>query len=244
MKFSKIAIISTGAILLSCSNDEEGPAAIPDQVPDFEEAVFSAPTDIGNPFYGPDAGQIYVYEGGEAGMPPEEEIRIERRAETRTVMGIDCIIHHDIVFKDAILIEDTDDWLAEDDSGNLWYFGEAVKNYDDEGNFQDDEGSWEAGVDGAVPGYWFPANPEVGDTYYQEFLEGEAEDQAEVLEVGVTVTIAMGTYEDCIVTKDYTLLEPGVYEKKYYAPGIGFIKEEKFEDDALIETLELVEIIE
>lgn len=244
MKFSKLAVISTGAILLSCSNDEEGPPAIPDQVPDFEEAEFSAPTQIGNPFYGPGAGQIYVYEGGEAGMPVEEEIRIERRAETRTILGIDCIIHHDLVYKDAILIEDTDDWLAEDDSGNLWYFGEAVKNYDDEGNYLDDEGSWEAGEDGAVPGYWFPANPEAGDMYYQEFLEGEAEDQAEVLEVGVTVTIALGTFEDCVVTKDFTLLEPGVYEKKYYAPGIGFIKEEKFEDDALVETLELVGIIE
>jgi hypothetical protein len=159
-------------------------------------------------------------------------------------MGITCIIHHDVVYQDGVLIEDTDDWLGQDDSGNLWYFGEAVKNYDDEGNFLDNEGAWEAGVDGALPGYWMPANPEVGDSYYQEYLEGKAEDQAEVLEVGVSVTIGLGTYQNCLVTRDFTLLEPGVYEKKYYAPGIGFIKEEKYEDDTLVEELELFEILE
>jgi hypothetical protein len=69
MKFSKLEIISNRLILQSCSNDEEGPA-IPGQVPDFEEAEISVPTEIGNPFYDPGASQNYVYKGGEAGMPP------------------------------------------------------------------------------------------------------------------------------------------------------------------------------
>jgi hypothetical protein len=158
------------------------------------------------------------------------------------VNGITCIIHNDIVYLEGIVIEDTDDWLAQDDAGNLWYMGEFVENYHDDGSFADNEGSWEAGVDDALPGYWMAANPQPGESYMQEYLQGEAEDYAEV--VGFeSVTIVLGTYDNCLVTRDINPFEPDVYELKYYASGIGFIKEEKFDDGVLEEVVELVEII-
>ncbi len=62
--------------------------------------------------------------------------------------------------------------------GNVWYLGEFATNYeyDDNGNLirTNTGGSWEAGVDGALPGIIMQANPEVGDQYYQEFFLGEA----------------------------------------------------------------------
>jgi hypothetical protein len=80
--------------------------------------------------------------------------------------------------------------------------------------------------------------------YHQEYYAGEAEDEAEVVSVDETVTTTMGTFTNCLVTKDFTRFEANVIEYKYYAPNIGLIKEEKFEEGELVEVLELVEIIE
>ncbi len=234
-------------MLLSCNDDDDAPIIeqqLPEDLPDIEEAVFTNSTTITNPYYGPPSGTTYIYTAGEVGEEPEEEIRIDRRTATKVVMGVTCIIQHDVVLLDGIIIEDTDDWLAQDDDGNIWYFGEAVLNYDEEGNFLDSDGAWEAGVDGALPGYWLPINPTVGQTYYQEFYEDEAEDQAEVISINETVTIGLGTYNNCLVTKDINPFENGVYELKYYAPGIGLILEEQYENEVLVEVGELVEIVE
>lgn len=236
-------------LCVNCSSDDNGNGSdnggsLPDNLPDIEAAVFTNPTTITNTYYGPPAGQTYIYEGGEVGLEPEEEIVLERGTSTKLVRGVTCIVQIDKVYLDGILIEDTDDWLAQDDDGNIWYFGEESLNYDDEGNYLDNDGSWEAGVDDAWPGYWLPANPMVGMEYYQEYYEDEAEDEGEVVAVGQTVEIGLGTYTDCLKTMDFTDLEPDEYEYKYYAPGIGLIKEEKYEDGELTEIVELVEIIE
>lgn len=247
MKVSMIYRFLLILLVLGCNDDDDNPnieQQLPEGLPDVEQAVFTNPTNITNLYYGPPAGTTYIYIAGEVGEDPEEEIRIDRRTTTKVVMGVTCIIQHDVVSIDGIIIEDTDDWLAQDDEGNIWYFGEDSKNYDDEGNFLDSEGSWEAGVDGALPGYWLPIDPTVGQSYYQEFYEDEAEDQAEVISIDETVTIELGTYEDCLVTKDINPFEMGVYELKYYAPGIGLILEEKYENDILVETVELVEIVD
>ena len=236
--------------LLACSSDDSPvpvqpptPIITPAPLPDIGTATFSNPTGITNLYYGPAQGQVLIYEAGEVGEEPEEEIRIERLTDTYEVMGITAIIQNDVVTIDDIVIEDTDDWLAQDDDGNLWYLGELSRNYEDDGTFIDNEGSWEAGVDGALPGYWLPANTQAGSAYMQEYLEGEAEDYASV-EGFETVTIELGTYEDCLVTKDINPFEPDVYELKFYAPGLGMIKEEKYESEELVELVVLVEIID
>jgi len=246
MKSTCFLIILIFFSLTGCKKDDSsGILSIPDEVPLLSESTFSNPTVITNPFYGPPANKTYIYAAGETGMPPNEAIRIERRVTTKLVLDITCIIHHDLVFtNDNTLIEDTDDWLAHDDAGNLWYMGEFVKNYDDNGDFLDNDGSWKAGVNDALPGYWLPGNPVVGMVYYQEYEVGEAEDQAKILEIDATVTIALGTYTACLVTEDINPFEPEIIELKYYAPGIGFIKEEKFEDGELVEYVELIEIID
>jgi len=234
-------------ILSGCKKEnknEDPEPQLPNDLPRLENAVFSNPTVITNPYYGPDGSKSYIYEGGEVGQSPNEKITIERKTATKVINGVTCIIHHDLVKKNDVIIEDTDDWIAQDDAGNLWYFGETVKNYDDNGIFSDNDGSWETGVDEALPGYWMPANPVLGQKYYQEYYADEAEDQAEVIAVGQTITIGMGTYQNCIITKDFTRFETNIYEKKYYAPGVGFIKEEKFENNVLIEVLELKSIIQ
>ena len=230
-------------IFFNCDNGSEEIS-----LPEFDENNFSDPTNITNPYYGPGEGYIYEYEAydiedGEINDEPSEVILIERKTETKDILGVQSIIQRDYVTEDGVVREDTDDWIAQDDEGNLWYMGEDSKSYDEEGNYINNDGSWEAGIDDALPGYWLPANPVVGQRYYQEFYEGEAEDWAEVIAIDEMVVLEMGTYENVLVTKDVNPFEQGVYELKYYAPGTGFIKEEKYEDGLLVELVYLAGII-
>ena len=139
---------------------------------------------------------------------------------TRTILGVTTIVVRDIVKLNGSVIEDTLDWFAQDRSGNVWYFGENVVDYED-GLAISLAGSWEAGVEGAKPGIIMFAQPLVGKFYRQELFLGEAEDAAEVLALNETVTVSADTYTRCLKTEDFSPLNPDVTEIKYYAPGIG-----------------------
>jgi hypothetical protein len=134
-------------------------------------------------------------------------------------------------------VEDTRDYLAQDNDGNVWYFGEDVDNYE-AGVIADHDGSWLAGVDGAKPGYWMKANPKVGDFYKQEFYAGEAEDEAKVLSVTEKVKIGLGNYKDCLKIQDIVPGDP-VVEYKYYCKQVGgLVLEVKPAEEERIELVE------
>jgi hypothetical protein len=111
-----------------------------------------------------------------------------------------------------------------DKLGNVWYFGEDSKQIEN-GVVVGTEGSWEAGVDGAKPGIIMLAEPKVGTKYQQEFAPGVAEDMAKVLSLSETVEVPYGRFEGCLKTAEWTPLEPGAREFKYYAPGTGQVLE-------------------
>jgi hypothetical protein len=144
--------------------------------PELDPASFVATID--NPFapFAPGARWVYEKESDE-GL---ERIEVEVLDETKTILGIVATVVRDQEFLDGELIEDTRDWLAQDEDGNVWYLGELSYSVED-GVIVGLEGSWQAGVDGAKPGLWMKADPQVGDVYRQEFLLGEAGDYAEVL---------------------------------------------------------------
>ena len=127
---------------------------------------------------------------------------------------------HDVVTEDGELVEDTYDWYAQDTDGNVWYLGEDTKEYVD-GKFAGTAGAWEAGVDGAEAGMVMPAHPEVGKAYRQEYYEGEAEDEGEILSLDERAEVPYGSFTDVLMTKDSTPLEPDILEHKFYAKGIG-----------------------
>ena len=116
---------------------------------------------------------------------------------------------------------------AQDDDGNVWYFGEDTKELDpDTGKVLSTEGSWKAGVHGAEPGIIMEAHPRVGDRYQQEVAPGVAEDMAQVLsppKKRTCVRYRCFEVEDVLLTKEWSPLEPRVVEQKYYAEGVGFI---------------------
>jgi hypothetical protein len=137
------------------------------------------------------------------------------------------------------VIEDTDDYFAQDVAGNVWYFGEISQSFDDNGDLENLDGSWKAGVELARPGIVMKAVPAVGDFYRQEFFLGEAEDMAEVTSASGTEAVpgaaCAGT---CLVTNEFTPIEPDASEDKYYAPGIGLILEVDSETGDRVELID------
>ncbi len=194
-------------------------------------------TIIDNPYLPLTPGTTFVYEGRSDGEL--EHIEVTVTGETRRILGVECVVVRDTVSVDGEVIEDTYDWYAQDVAGAVWYFGEDSRTYEN-GELVSTEGSWEAGVDGAQPGIVMLADPQVGDTYRQEYYAGVAEDMGEVLSLTESVTVPYGSYEDVLQTRDWTPLEPGVVEHKYYARGVGFVLEVMAEGgEARIELIDL-----
>jgi hypothetical protein len=207
--------------------------------PNFAAAAFSAATTLTHAFapFAADTTEIYFGAGDEG----DETILVERLPGTRVVAGVTCVRVRDRVFRDGLLIEDTEDWYAQDDAGNVWYMGEQVDNheYDDDGNLvaTDHDGSWEAGIDTAgtgttaQPGYYLPADPQRGDSYHQEFYPGEATDMGNVLATDVEIELADGrVFTGCVQTLDWNPLDPDGVEFKFFAPGLGLVFEDVLHD--------------
>ncbi|MFG0330388.1 MAG: hypothetical protein ACF8PN_10875 [Phycisphaerales bacterium] len=195
--------------------------------PDIDPDNFLSPAEIAanpNPFWPLVPGTVYLYRG-ETDEGVEHNV-VHVTNDTREIMGIECVVVHDVVFLNGEKIEDTGDWYSQDKDGNVWYFGELTFEYED-GEIIGIEGSWETGVDGAKPGIVMQANPVVGQAYRQEFDLGNVEDAAQVLSLDESVSVPYGDFEDCLMTGEFTPIEPEVYENKFYAKGIGFLVEVK-----------------
>ena len=199
-----------------------------DYAPELDPADFVAVVD--NPYLPFLPGSRWTYEETN-GDGETEDIEIVVQDETREIAGITATVVRDTVTLGGVLVEDTYDWYAQDTEGNVWYLGEDVDNYDDQGELVDHEGSFEHGVDGAIGGIVMLADPEVGDAYRQEYFPGEAEDLGEVVRTGETVSVPFGDFEDVLVTRDWNPLEPEVIEEKWYAPGVGLVREVKVAGD-------------
>jgi len=235
-----VMVIAMNAMLSGCSEDSSCPTC-PTNPADMPYEVSISPADFidsnitGNTFFPINAGQTYIYEGeNEEGIP----VRVEEKYtdQTRSIMGITCVVVEFREYEDGELIEETFDWYAQDIDGNVWYFGEDVMDYEG-GEPVGTSGSWEAGVDGALPGIIMPANPIEGFWYRQEHYEGEAEDVAQVLSLNETVTVAYGTFSNCLQTAEWTPLEPGIVAHKYYAPGVGMVRDVTVQDSSGFENL-------
>ncbi len=225
-------LLATSFLLLTACKKETPRYIDNSYKPEVNAAKFANSITITNPYFPVTAGKKYIYEGQtHDGL---EKIEEQRLTTTKTILGITCIIVNFKAFLNGTLIEEAWDWYAQDNEGNVWYFGEDVNNFNTDGSLKDHAGSWEAGVDGAQPGTIMPANPKTGFAYREEYYFNHAEDRAEITGTGLTVTIPLGTYTNCIKTKNWTELEPDLNETKFYAPGIGLIKEVNVTDNTEI----------
>jgi|SRR5262245_8390642 len=177
-----------------------------------------------NPYFPLTPGTVSVYRGSEDGEHFRERVTITHR--TKTILGVRTTVVLDVLRRaDGTLAERTEDWYAADHRGNVWYFGEATATYDEHGRLESREGSWQAGVDGAVAGLIMPADPKPTDAYRQEFLARHAEDQAWIVQNNAVVSVPLGTFHRVVRSFEWTRLEPSVVSVKLYARGLGIVRE-------------------
>lgn len=110
-------------------------------------------------------------------------------------------------------------------TSSICYFGEDVDIYKD-GKVINHEGAWlaegknKAGV--AMPGLILP-----GARYYQEIAPGIAMDRAEIISAAEIMETPAGKFVNVLKTEETTPLKPHEKEYKFYAPGIGLIRDEE-----------------
>ncbi len=234
--------------LQTCDDQHEGRDAACDVLgtgrydPDFSPAKFDDPRRPSKPnaYFPLDVGKHWEYRS------LTQVDKVDVVDETKLIAGVNCIVVRDQVFENGLIHEATDDWYVPAKDGSVWYFGEEVKDYE---VFPGDkpqrpqlvkiDGSFKAGDNGDKPGVIMLGTPKAGAVYLEEFSLANAEDVTEIL----SATYAFGqdaTLDDnvpwelahrfcadgkCVVTKNYSLLEPGLFARKYYARGVGTILE-------------------
>lgn len=203
--------------------------------PGFGEAFaanFVDPLQIGvsvapNPWFPLVTDNQWVYEGN------GETIEVVVTGDTKLIDGVTCVVVIDTATEDDVVVEITKDWYAQDTSGNVWYCGEISENFEEfdgdetaDPELVDIDGSWKAGRDGNEAGVLLPFDAQPGDIFRQEFAQTDAEDVIEILAIDATEAAPGGMCSgNCLLTRDFTPLEPDAEENKYYVPGIGLIVE-------------------
>jgi len=186
--------------------------------PEINRANFS--TNIDNPYFPLKPGTTYEYQAHTADGLITNFVRVTHK--TKVILGVTCVEVHDTVFLNGQKTEDTLDWYAQDQEGNVWYFGEDSEDLTN-GRVSSLQGSWTAGVHGAEPGIIMEAHPKVGDAYRQELLLNQAEDFARVLSLDKSIKVPVGSFDNCLETTESSGVEPDAVEFKFYAPGIGVV---------------------
>jgi hypothetical protein len=189
----------------------------------LDPAAFAHP--VANPWFPLTPGLVTRLRGVDDGEHLREVVRVTGR--TRTILGVRATVVRDVVRRtDGSVAERTHDWYAADDRGNVWYLGEDTATYDEQGHVESREGSWEAGVHGAVPGILVPADAGTASSATRpEFDRGRAEDQSWFVQhLGHLRSHGHG-FHDVVRSLEWSRLEPGVISQKFYVAGLGIVAE-------------------
>ncbi|HJQ43480.1 MAG TPA: hypothetical protein VJ831_10380 [Jatrophihabitantaceae bacterium] len=223
-----VLVASTLAVMLAaaCSSSKSEPKSTGLGASRTVNPVAADPanyvSEVTNQWFPLHRGQTWTYRGEKDGKPAQESVVVTSM--TKTILGVACTEVSDKLYLDGKLEETTKDWYAQDKQGNVWYFGEDTAELNPDGSVKTREGTWTAGVDGAKAGIYITAQPQFGVDYLQEYYKGQAEDHFVAKRTGVSVTVPGGTFST-LETQEYTPLEPDVIDHKYYAPGVGVVKE-------------------
>ncbi len=192
---------------------------------------------VDNPYLPLQPGTTLSYRGKLDGKSATDVFSVTNR--TKVILGVATTVVHDQVFVKRQLVEDTEDWFAQDEDGNVWYFGEDTKELEN-GVVVSTQGSWQAGVDNARAGIFMPAQPKVGQAFKQEDAKNVAEDCFEIVDLNATVRTPFVSSNQALKTEEFSLLEPDVLDNKYYVRDIGLVREQTVQGGS--DFLELVSV--
>ena len=178
------------------------------------------PVSIGrNPYFILEPGHYLVLEGGSA------QLIITVLNETMKVDGVETRVVEERETKDGKLVEVSRNYFAISKRTNdVFYFGEDVNIYKD-GKIVSHAGSWLSGVNGAKFGLMMPGQPLLNARYFQEIAPKVAMDRAKIVSMSEIVKTPAGEFTKCLKVEETTPLQPFITEFKYYAKGIGIVRD-------------------
>jgi hypothetical protein len=197
---------------------------------------FTHPLEITNPYLPLASLQQDVLLGKEG----SKKVRVERTVLPEKHKSfqigdqtVEALVMEDREFENGELAEVTLDYIAQADDGTVYYLGEDVDEYKKD-KVVGHGGAWLLGVQTQNPGVLMPAHPKVGDKFKSEDVPKVTTETDEVLSVAETVTVPAGTYHNCLKIKE--VLSDSDIEYKYYAPGVGCVREVPQEGDLLLQS--------
>jgi hypothetical protein len=219
----------------SCNLPRFGPGS--SYHPQIDRSTFTPNVD--NPLFPLVPGRTLVYTGIKDGKPALNIFAPSSRVVT--IDGVPARVVEDRLYLDNVLEERTSDYYSQDACGNVWYFGEDTATLDKHGNVVSTSGSFRAGVDGAQPGVFMTAPPQIDRRFRQEWYQGQAEDTFKAIDLSARVKVPYGSFRHALKTEETTALEPTVVDNKYYVQGIGEVVETAVAGPT--ERLELVDVV-
>ena len=187
----------------------------------WDECSFS--TTGSNSFFILEPGYQLTLKGKEKGE--EAELVITVLNETKMVNGIETRVVEERESVNGELEEVSRNYFAYcKESGNIYYYGEAVDMYED-GELKSHSGAWLAEGENRA-GIIMLGSCFLGSRFYQEMAPGIAMDRAEIVSVSEEFETPAGKFSNVLKTQETTSLNASESEYKLYAPGIGLIKDE------------------
>jgi hypothetical protein len=197
------------------------PVAAESRRVDIDAPTFSNPTEVTNPLFPISDLHSAILNGRVEGKPFHTETTL--LPETRIIewapgQEVEALVSQYSAFLDGRIEEVALDYYAQADDGSVWYFGEDVFNYDEDGVIADTDGTWLSGKEGP-PAMIMPADPQVGDVNRPENIPGLVFEEVAVKTVGKAVDGPQGRTAGAMVGQE--LHDDGTYSDKVFAPGYG-----------------------
>ena len=197
---------------------------------------FTRPREITNPYLPLADLRQDILEGKEAG----NTVHIERTAKPglrRTFkigkQSVEALVVEDRETENGELAEVALDCFAQADDGTVYYLGEDVDEYKN-GKVVSHEGAWMYGKDTKKLTPLMPGNPRLGDKFRSEDVSKTLFEDDEVVSLSETISVPAGTYRDCLKIKEK--LADGTIEYKYFAKGVGCVREVPEGGDVLLKS--------
>ncbi len=189
---------------------------------------FDNSANIDNQWWPMKPGTQFTYEG----YTVEDDEKIPHRVVftvtdlTKVIHGVRTVVVFDRDYTDGRLEEAELAFFAQDNDGNVWHLGQYSEVYD-ETEFVGGR-MWVVGhLEDAKAGIMMKSEPQLGTpSYSQGYAPAPFNwtDRARVYQMGQKTTVPAGSYEDVLVTEEFNEEEPGAFQLKYYARGVGNVR--------------------
>ena len=169
-------------------------------------------------------GTTFVYRGVKDGEPSREVLRVTNR--TKLIQGVRCTVVDDRLYLRGRLEERTSDWYAQDDKGNVWYFGEDTAELDEHGRVTSTEGSGRRVSTAPGRASTCPPSRRSASPSRRSSTQAKPRITSRSSTSQPRSRVPYTSSKEALLTEEWTPLEPGVLDHKFYVRGIGTVKEQ------------------